>query len=190
MAFLAARASPATFVGIPCLSRGGDHAWPPVSWCCADFSPAFHWPLTLGGLRAGLRSLGQPGRLDNHLLGARRTALGLGESGARRAPALFKARSWLGDYSNGAYCDGARAIAEYSPDHPEVLLDLARCTDGAGRAERTVTLLVGALEIDPEHVDALAFFDAAGLVSGRRLRRGGCDARPAPAHVLRGRRTR
>ncbi len=71
--------------------------------------------------------------------------------------ALFKARSWLGDYSNGAYCDGARAIAEYSPDHPEVLLDLARCTDGAGRAERTVTLLVRALEIDPEHVDALAF---------------------------------
>lgn len=95
--------------------------------------------------------------------------------------ALFKARVWLGDFPNasyGTYCDGVRAIADYLPDHPEVLFNAALC-EGPRRAERSAALVLRALEVDPEYTEALDFL--AGLV-WRRDEDLGVDAATLAQH--------
>lgn len=70
--------------------------------------------------------------------------------------ALFKARVWLGDASQGTYCDAVRALDGYLPDHPEVLFNSALCTDPR-RPKRKTELVARALEADPEYTEALEY---------------------------------
>ena len=66
--------------------------------------------------------------------------------------ALLKARAWVGDYQEEAFCGEVRVIAEDLPDHPEALYELAQC---AAAASVRVPLLQKVLEIEPTHHNAL-----------------------------------
>ena len=66
--------------------------------------------------------------------------------------ALLKARAWVGDYHEEAFCAEVRVIAEDLPEHPEALYELALCADAVSGS---LPLLQKVLEIEPRHHDAL-----------------------------------
>ncbi|MCY3841474.1 MAG: hypothetical protein OXH09_23000, partial [Gammaproteobacteria bacterium] len=95
-----------------------------------------------------------------------------------------KARVWLGDLTNApyrTYCDGVRAIIEYLPDHPDVLVDAVACFDLKQRRypEQAASLLARALEVDPGHRGALEMLARKVWIKGDDL---GVDAATLDRH--------